>query len=128
MSNKVKCKLCGDIIESTNKHYITCKCGEVSVDGCGEYLRIITNDFDNVLGIDKEGKEYSFKVIDKEETKENMPSKPTVDDLLAELNIMIKNIENLPSTAMLTPINHYDFAASLILLAEILRELRSDQT
>lgn len=38
--NKIKCKKCGDIIESTSVHdFKTCKCGAVSVDGGHDYLR-----------------------------------------------------------------------------------------
>jgi len=38
--NAIKCKLCGEIIESTDRHqYVTCKCGACSVDGGLDYLR-----------------------------------------------------------------------------------------
>lgn len=38
--NVVKCKICGDIIESTYRHdFVTCSCGNVSVDGGHDYLR-----------------------------------------------------------------------------------------
>ncbi len=38
--NKIMCKKCGDIIESTYTHdYKTCKCGSVAVDGGHSYLR-----------------------------------------------------------------------------------------
>jgi len=38
--NKIKCKRCGDIIESTYRHdYKVCKCGSVAVDGGHDYLR-----------------------------------------------------------------------------------------
>lgn len=37
--NRIKCNLCGDIIESTDVHdYRICKCGQVAVDGGTEYL------------------------------------------------------------------------------------------
>lgn len=39
-SNKIKCKHCGQIIESKFRHDFTwCKCGKVFVDGGHEYLR-----------------------------------------------------------------------------------------
>ena len=42
--NKIKCKKCGDIIESTRTHdFKTCKCGAVSVDGGKDYLRRVGN-------------------------------------------------------------------------------------
>lgn len=38
--NKLKCKLCGDIIESKYTHdFRWCKCGSVFIDGGHEYLR-----------------------------------------------------------------------------------------
>lgn len=38
--NRAKCKKCGDVIESTHVYeFVTCKCGSISVDGGGEYLR-----------------------------------------------------------------------------------------
>jgi len=40
ISNRIKCKLCGDVIESTFTHdYRRCSCGAVAVDGGREYLR-----------------------------------------------------------------------------------------
>lgn len=40
VTNKIKCKKCGDIIESTYRHdFKSCKCGAVSVDGGKDYLR-----------------------------------------------------------------------------------------
>ena len=39
-SNKVKCRRCGDVIESKHVHdFVTCRCGAVSVDGGHDYLR-----------------------------------------------------------------------------------------
>lgn len=38
--NRGRCKLCGDIIESTYRHaFVTCRCGACSVDGGHDYLR-----------------------------------------------------------------------------------------
>ncbi len=38
---KVKCKKCGDIIQSKSVHnFVSCKCGAVAVDGGNDYLRI----------------------------------------------------------------------------------------
>lgn len=38
--NAIKCKHCGDIIESTSRHHFTvCSCGCCSVDGGHDYLR-----------------------------------------------------------------------------------------
>ena len=38
--NRGRYKLCGDIIESTDRHeFVTCRCGACSVDGGHDYLR-----------------------------------------------------------------------------------------
>ena len=38
--NKIRCKKCGDIIESKYRHnFVTCSCGACSVDGGLDYLR-----------------------------------------------------------------------------------------
>jgi len=40
MRNIAKCLLCGDIIESKYTHdYVTCKCGNLSVDGGQDYFK-----------------------------------------------------------------------------------------
>lgn len=39
-SNRAKCKLCGDIVESVAVHdFTTCKCGNLSVDGGLMYIK-----------------------------------------------------------------------------------------
>ena len=43
--NKIKCKKCGNIIESkTTNDLKRCSCGSVAVDGGKEYLKRIGND------------------------------------------------------------------------------------
>ena len=38
--NRIKCNLCGDVIESKHRHdFVTCRCGCVSVDGDLDYAR-----------------------------------------------------------------------------------------
>lgn len=40
LSNKAKCLLCNDIVESTHRHdFRSCSCGNISVDGGLDYLR-----------------------------------------------------------------------------------------
>lgn len=42
--NKVRCKKCGDIIESETRHdFVVCKCGAVAVDGGHDYLKRVGN-------------------------------------------------------------------------------------
>lgn len=47
--NRIKCKLCGDIIQSDNQHdFVRCGCGEVAVDGGSWYGRRLANNLDNI--------------------------------------------------------------------------------
>lgn len=40
IKNAIKCKKCGDVIESTSVHdFKFCSCGSVAVDGGHDYLR-----------------------------------------------------------------------------------------
>ena len=40
LANKIRCKKCGDVIESFSVHdFKYCKCGSVAVDGGHDYLR-----------------------------------------------------------------------------------------
>lgn len=40
ITNKVKCLVCSDIIESTHRHdFKYCKCGAIAVDGGKDYLK-----------------------------------------------------------------------------------------
>lgn len=39
-SNEAKCLMCNDVIRSKNRHdFVTCKCGNLSVDGGSWYAR-----------------------------------------------------------------------------------------
>ena len=50
--NAIKCKLCGEVIESTHRHnFVTCGCGNCSVDGGLDYQRIICNNLETVENI-----------------------------------------------------------------------------
>lgn len=47
IENKIKCKKCGEIIESKHRHdFKFCKCGAVAVDGGKDYLRRLGNQED----------------------------------------------------------------------------------
>lgn len=40
VQNKARCKLCGDILESTSRHDLKwCKCGAMAVDGGHFYIK-----------------------------------------------------------------------------------------
>lgn len=47
ISNKIKCKKCGNIIESKSTNdYKRCSCGTVAIDGGKDYLKRIDNEED----------------------------------------------------------------------------------
>jgi len=53
--NKAKCLKCGDIIESKHVHdFVTCKCGEIFVDGGKDYLRRGAKHIENVIDLSEE--------------------------------------------------------------------------
>jgi len=53
--NKIKCKKCGDIIESKHRHdFKFCKCQAVAVDGGKDYLRRVG--YEELSKIEKEEK------------------------------------------------------------------------
>ena len=53
--NKVQCKNCGEIIESTHRHdFKFCKCGNVAVDGGHDYLRREFKDKDCYIELSEE--------------------------------------------------------------------------
>lgn len=48
--NAIKCKICGDIIESFSVHdYKVCSCGACAVDGGHEYPRRSAKSFDDII-------------------------------------------------------------------------------
>lgn len=126
MKNRAKCRLCKDILESFHRHdYVTCRCGEISIDGGNDYLHCSARDFANFIRVDDEGNEILVKLVEKPEEPEPIePSKPTRKEQIEMLETMVKNIENLPQTAMSLPVNHYDLYSFMLLISSILNELK----
>lgn len=129
MRNRAKCKLCGDILESFHRHdWVTCKCGEISIDGGGDVFHCEAKSFDNFLRVDDMGNEIIPKVINKSspvqessENKEHSTHQPmSYKEKVDMLHSMIKNMEDLPTHVMSSPINHYDFYSYMLLVANIL--------
>ena len=63
--NKIRCKRCGDIIESKTVHdFKFCKCGAVAVDGGKEYLRRcfinIEDDYEELSEYEKRHPKMTF--------------------------------------------------------------------
>jgi hypothetical protein len=111
MQNRAKCKLCLTTIESVSeKDYVTCQCGEISVDG-GSSMRCGAKNFSNFLRVDDEGNEIIVKVKDKFDR----------DYLMKMLEDFIEKLECLPPNAMYSAVNHYDLLTSLNLVHMILK-------
>ena len=56
MRNRVRCLICNEVIESKFTHdYVTCPCGNVSVDGGQDYCKVNfkTNQWKQVLDEEK---------------------------------------------------------------------------
>ena len=50
ITNKIKCRTCGDVIESVFTHDLKrCQCGAVEIDGGKEYLRRSANSIDDFI-------------------------------------------------------------------------------
>jgi tRNA(Ile2) C34 agmatinyltransferase TiaS len=48
--NKAQCKLCGDILESVDRHdFKRCSCGEISVDGGKSYIKRSAGNLGNII-------------------------------------------------------------------------------
>lgn len=130
MRNRAKCKLCEDVIESTHTYdFVACRCGQISVDGGSDYNKCSAEDWINFLRVDDEGNIVVPIIKDREAALENqnknndlsIMSRPTKEELLDVLDETIKNIENLPIDASLSPVTHADFSSLLTLLSSIFR-------
>lgn len=111
---QARCKLCRDtILKSVPSN---CVCGEIGFDTEG---RILFRDINNIIAINDDGSESSLNVI-----KNGIQKEITYEEILAELNILLKNIEQLPPQAMSTAITHYDFYSVCLLIVACLRKLK----
>lgn len=121
MRNRAKCKLCHSIIESyTILDYVSCKCDEISIWGGKINLHCEAKDWNNFLRIDDEGNEIIVSVKAKDDDTAPL-GKQKKEMLIAMLDEMIKNVEGLPSEAMLAPVTHYDYLSLMLLLSSILK-------
>lgn len=63
IKNAAKCLKCGDVIESKHRHdYVTCSCGNVSVDGGTDYLRRSFQEMDSWIDISISEEEPTYKM------------------------------------------------------------------
>lgn len=136
MRNRAKCKLCGSILESFHRNdYVTCQCGEISIEGGQDYFKCAARDWNNFLRLDDLDNEIIPKIFNEENKKEpqvleektktveEVRSFPSKQDLLDSLDHMIENINNLPADAKITAVNYYDWISSLSLVSALFKSL-----
>lgn len=77
ISNKIKCKKCGDVIESKSTNDLKrCSCGAVAVDGGKAYLKRIGND-----------EEYEELSIMTEQVKQMLTFSTFENIIIMDLNV-----------------------------------------
>lgn len=130
MRNRAKCKLCNEIIESfALLDCVSCKCGEISIEGGTQAYKAAAKNWDNFLRVDDDGVERAVTVISKgkvsspeQKADVNPLDMPpiTKEDKLAALDDMIKSYESLPSHAMGAYATNYDVLSVLLLVKSLL--------
>lgn len=121
MRNRAKCKLCKTVIEAFYANdYVSCKCGEIAVEGV-ESLRCFATHWENFLRIDDEGNEIIVNVRNSNMQEKENVEKPNKKDIIDMLDEMINSYEKLPQHVMMAPITHSDFVSALLLISSILR-------
>lgn len=121
MRNRAKCKLCNAIIESVDEHdHVVCKCGQIAVSGGPDKPKASAHNFDNFLRIDDEGKE---KPVVFKEKGEDEPKKLTTEEILLELEALIKTYENLPNHALFAPASQADQLSLLMIVSSLFRSI-----
>lgn len=80
ITNKIKCRKCGDVIESVFTHDLKrCKCGAVEIDGGKEYLRRSAKSIDDFIELST--------VINADEYTKDIPKEEIQDDELEKMGI-----------------------------------------
>ncbi len=90
---------------------VTCRCGELTLNGI-ERIVICQKSVQNYCEVDDHDNEINTLTVS---------TTPNKQELLKMLEVMVKNIDDLPPIALNQPINHYDFSSALVLLLAILR-------
>jgi hypothetical protein len=128
MRNRAKCKLCNQIIESyARTDFVSCSCGEISIDGGDQYLKASARDYRNFLRVDDEGNEKPVTFIEKDSKKpdelvhEEKKVASTKEDVLKNLSDMIERIESLPEPAMRLPVDQFDLYSLMLLMKAFLK-------
>ena len=127
MRNRAKCKLCKEAIESVaNVDYVSCKCGEIAIDGGLGSFRCFANDFKNFMRLDDEGNEVMVKVLEKPNIEEkvsiNEEKQPesSREKSIEMIDAMIKYYEELPVQALLGSPSNYDMKAMYLMMKQMM--------
>jgi hypothetical protein len=127
MRNRAKCKLCGDILESFHVHdYVTCKCGEIGIDGGLQYAKCSARDWKNFIRIDDNGHEIipvvkeSADAIEQERTE--TPPALSRKEKIEMLERMIKYDGELPLDQQRASASSYDLYSYMMLVLAILKD------
>lgn len=122
MKNRAKCKKCESIIESFHPtDHVTCKCGEISVDG-GLSMRCAAVDWVNFVRVDDEGNEIVVTIKNTNEIE--TPKSPHIlvkADKIQMLDEMIASYDRLPPAAMGQPVTNYDLLSALLIVSSIFK-------
>lgn len=129
MRNRAKCKLCKTVIESLHPvDLVSCKCGEISIDGGTMALKAFAKNWGNFLRIDDDDKEINVTVKDSPNPPEKKnhffghPNKSRKNEVVDMFNDIVETFENLPPQALNTYVTHYDLLSVMLVLAEFFKE------
>lgn len=62
LRNSAKCRICLEEIESKHRHdFVTCKCGEISVDGGKDYFKRSARNMENLIDTSAEREKMSLE-------------------------------------------------------------------
>ena len=127
MRNRAKCKLCKSELESVAfSDVVSCECGEISIWGGLQELKVMARDYKNFLRLDEKGNEIEVKVIDKpkeeEETVMNEEKQPelTREQKIEMVDAMLKYYDDLPGHALLSSPTQYDMKAMFLMIRQVL--------
>lgn len=126
MRNRAKCKLCGEIIESFLRHdYVTCKCGEISIDGGSYYWHCGARDPNNFVRIDDADQEVPIKWMENGEMSDGSTTmiEPKISrkDLLEMFEEMTNRLDQLPQHVKQMSPTNADLYSFMLVLSQLLR-------
>lgn len=100
--------------------HIVCKCGQIAVSGGPEKPKASARNFDNFLRVDDEGNE---KPVVFKESEEGEPKKLSTEEILIELDTLIKSYENLPNHALFAPASQADQLSLLMIVSSLFKSI-----